>query len=145
MSFSWTFEHVKDWSKVCYESKDEDGKKVYRLRQEADALRWICMGVGINRITEKNIKKFCLRLGMLEEVEGYFVYKINKNGEHENALTESVIRKHIGLSTNAHEVTDAKFDRAVVRKLKNRVRTANKRKLVGFKSDLSVEKFETVN
>ena len=137
MPHTWSFEKIKDYKKVCYDSKVEDGKKVYRLKQETDALIWITMGIGIDRITEKNIKKFCLRLGMLEEIDGHYLYETDADGERHNVLTERVIRKYIGLSTNASLLTDAKFERRVIRTLKSEVRFKEKK---GFKSDLSVEK-----
>ena len=138
MPFTWDFTNVKDWKSLCYEGVgeyDEDGNELGRLKEETNALIWVTRSIGLNCIKEKNIDKFCLRLGMLEEVEGAYLYKKNKDGKtlystfeyddgdkYENALTESIIRKHIGLHTNADTCTDAKFDRVILNKIKCRVR-----------------------
>jgi len=122
MALNWDIGTIKDWKNVCqHEVKGE-----WCMTAATSQLLHLTMIVGINKITEKNVDKFCLRLRMYETVCGMSLYYTNDDGTHRNALPDSLIRKHIGLHTNASTTTDVQFKSYMFDLLKREAKAASR-------------------
>jgi hypothetical protein len=99
MSLDFRLRNITDYKTVCYR---EDGT----MNRITECLIWATMNVGINTITKDNVNLFFSRLQITELVYGKSVM----HGEtKESLLTYDVITAHIGLSTNATELSKRAF------------------------------------
>lgn len=84
-----------------------------------ETLIWRCMAVGLRGITEQNLQKFIERSAMWEYVHG---------GAKVSAES---IAKHVGLTTNVSNETDARWRSQLVRTIE---RNSSAHKAAGFVS-----------
>jgi len=98
MSLNWDISKVKDW---------KTKKKSKRNRAVLEALIWATMGIGIRKITKKNLIKFYARLVAWEHIRGAFLY--TKSGKPAY-ITFDELQTWIGLETNANEFSAAKLE-----------------------------------
>ena len=118
MPLHWNLTKIADHEKVCYD--DRDGKKY--MNPVTETLIYHTMTVGINQITEKNVEEFFLREEAVATVLGAPLVKSSDlcssdgtvleegRGPFENVkITLAEIRQHIGLHTNASNMTLAAF------------------------------------
>ena len=99
---------VQDY-RMSYTTCEVEGKE-YFMNSVTNTLIWATMSVGISEITNKNWKDFYVRIHLLEELGGTFLNKVNKLGEsNPRPIEEKDVKDHIGLSTNAENLTELKF------------------------------------
>ena len=99
MSLDFRLRNITDYKTVCYR---EDGT----MNRITECLIWATMNVGINTITKDNVNLFFSRLQITELVFGKSVMHSETK---ESLLTYDVITAHIGLSTNATELSKRAF------------------------------------
>jgi len=109
MALNWDLGNIENFKSVC-RNDDES------LREETELLIFYTMHLGINSITESNVKKFTLRFRMFEVLHGMSKWR-NVNGERINAISDTLIKNHIGLKTNASSLSDAQFNKNMLRQL----------------------------
>jgi len=74
------------------------------LRGEIECMIWATMFVGLNKITEANAEAFAARLASWEAIAG----PISASGK---PLSAALVRKCVGLETNANTLTAAAFQK----------------------------------
>ena len=109
MPLNWSVANIEDWRTVCCEIR-EDGESYWRSNTER--LIFALMGIGINRITEKNYEKVAERLYM-DRVIGTTNFSSTVN-------LYAVVKAHIGMHTNVAPITDAKYKGIVYGEVKSR-------------------------
>lgn len=118
MALHWNVAKVADG--VCWEPKfddngnpviGDDGKQVHIMRWETDALIWQTMAIGLNTITEGNVAEWVYRLSLLATIDGGNGSRFVDDKLVRVYLTESDVRNHIGLWTNATEQTRKEFEK----------------------------------
>ena len=113
MALGWNLSDITDWETVCFNGEGDDK----RMSPETEQLITVTMVLGLNEISQENIDKFCLRLRMYEKVCGWCLWYTNEDGSRRNALPDSVVKRHIGLHTNASRLTDAQFNKWILKML----------------------------
>jgi len=109
MALRYELGNIWKWEMMCL-NKDET------IREETNTLIFYTMNLGINIITKTNVDKFILRLRMYEVLHGMTKWR-TVNGERINAISDTLIRNHIGLKTNASELSDAQFNKNMLKQL----------------------------
>ena len=87
-----------------------------------EALIFVTMVVGINRITEDNATTFAERLAAYQKVRGALLSNYDGETVTERPVTAEDVRARIGLSTNATPMTNAAFKRRMADLLMEEVR-----------------------
>ena len=104
MSLQWSLVKIENNQELCWCPADEDSGKT--MQSLTYVLINATIVVGIYEITEKNYKEFFVRLRMSEMSTGpYLTYP---NGEI-NLITLANVKEHIGLSTNATQLSLTEF------------------------------------
>ena len=93
--------HPDDWGK-------EEGKRWHPV---GDALVWLSMLIGYTRITESNYKKIAKRIYAYETAFGTYLKGGERWDKTPTRITAADVQLYIGLSTNASEMSDAKYER----------------------------------
>ena len=109
MALNWDGTNIKNFSSV---SRNDDGS----FSEETELLIFYTMNLGMGLITESNVDKFILRFRMYEVLFGMSKWR-NVDGERINAISDTLIRKHIGLRTNASSISDAQFNKNMLKQL----------------------------
>ena len=109
MALNWDLGNIKNFKSVCW---NDDGS----FSEETELLIFYTMNLGMGLITESNVDKFILRFRMYEVLHGMSKWR-NVDGERINAISDTLIRKHIGLSTNASSISDAQFNKNMLKQL----------------------------
>ena len=109
MALNWDLGDIENFKSVC-RNDDES------LREETELLIFYTMNLGMGLITESNVDKFILRFRMYEVLYGMAKWR-NVNGQRINAISDTLIRKHIGLHTNASSISDAQFNKNMLKQL----------------------------
>ena len=80
---------------------------IERLRQLTSCLVWSTIGVGMRSITEENHVEFWVRLGLREKIKGALLHEQGDDGKtwKSRHITLEEVKRHIGLTTNASEVS----------------------------------------
>ena len=80
---------------------------IERLNPLTSCLIWATMGVGMGSITEENHVEFWVRLGLREKIKGALLHEKADDGKtwKPRHITLEEVKKHIGLTTNASEVS----------------------------------------
>ena len=106
MALHWNLTKIKDTDNVCWrEITLEDGSIEQRMNQLTETMIWLCAGVGIGEITEKNAQQFHCRVNLLEQLNGPFLYQ----NKEPRPITIEDVRSHIGLSTNVSNTPKGKW------------------------------------
>lgn len=114
MSLDFDFRNIDNYKELCYKL-DDDGE-IIEMKAETNNLVWLTMNTGINEITEDNYEIFYRRVKYLEDLTGYYISEVNEEtGERESLVTKELVKKHIGLSTNASKRTRLQFIKSVAR------------------------------
>lgn len=114
MSLDWKLNKIDNWEDKCYIDYDHENDECGKMKTETNQLIWITMIVGINEITEDNYQTFHSRLKMYEDLFGNFITNMDEsNGRRYRALTEDVVKDHIGLWTNATRHSRQEFLRHI--------------------------------
>ena len=109
MSLNWDLGGIENFKSVC---RNEDES----LREETELLIFYTMNLGMGLITQNNVDKFILRLRMYEVLYGMAKWW-NVNGQRVNVISDTLIRKHIGLRTNASSISDVQFNKNMLKQL----------------------------
>ena len=109
MALNWDLGDIENFKSVC---RNEDES----LREETELLIFYTMNLGMGLITQNNVDKFILRLRMYEVMYGMAKWW-NVNGQRVNLISDTLIRKHIGLRTNASSISDAQFNKNMLKQL----------------------------
>jgi hypothetical protein len=130
MALHWNLGDIADYKETCFREADYDRphsdiKKGDRVMSPVtNTLIWATIPVGINHITEANAETFSQRLRAYENAFGCFLQQpVDKDGNpvgpkgreedvvsyKDRRITFDEVKAHIGLSTNASTLTDAKF------------------------------------
>ena len=109
MALNWDLGDIENFKSVC-RNDDES------LREETELLIFYTMHLGIGLITESNVDKFILRFRMYEVLYGMAKWR-NVDGQRVNIISDTLIRKHIGLHTNASSISDAQFNKNMLKQL----------------------------
>tara|TARA_R110002110_G_scaffold2550_1_gene11969 strand:- start:333 stop:758 length:426 start_codon:yes stop_codon:yes gene_type:complete len=109
MALNWDLGDIENFKSVC---RNEDES----LREETELLIFYTMNLGMGLITQNNVDKFILRFRMYEVLYGMAKWR-NVNGQRINAISDTLIRKHIGLHTNASSISDAQFNKNMLKQL----------------------------
>ena len=109
MALNWDGTNIKNFQSVC---RNDDGS----FSEETELLIFYTMNLGMGLITESNVNKFILRFRMYEVLFGMSKWR-NVDGERINAISDTLIRKHIGLRTNASKISDAEFNKKMLKQL----------------------------
>ena len=109
MSLNWDLGGIENFKSVC---RNEDES----LREETELLIFYTMNLGMGLITQNNVDKFILRFRLYEELYGMAKWW-NVNGQRVNVISDTLIRKHIGLRTNASSISDVQFNKNMLKQL----------------------------
>ena len=116
MSLDWHVDRIKNFKELAWIPND-DGE-TFHLNPVTDALIWMTMSVGINRITEKNWPVCHGRVAAVEGVFGSWLFDNLKP----RYITAEDVEAHIGLGTNAMNMTAAAFEKGLSEKRTRRVK-----------------------
>jgi len=100
MSLDWKVDKIENFEERVWLPND-DGE-TFHLNPTTNTLIWATMGVGINKITEKNWPVF---LGRAAALEAFGAAPISAED----------VEAHIGLSTNASNMTAAAFEKMILK------------------------------
>ena len=119
MGLTYDLTKVKDWDTkypnvVTKNYKDEDE---YSMNPITNIIIFGTIITGIRDLTEKTVKEFFTRLKMSELAsgEGYL-----RNGDGPRGITYQEVLDHVGLHTNASDITKAKFNNNMSRNLRDK-------------------------
>ena len=104
-SKNWCGIPTWDW----YECNGERTNCIKQMNLDLHALIWATMAIGINEITEKNVRKVFTRIYMWESRFGALRHEYIDNGQQPRPFTFERVYRYIGLRTNASKKTDHKF------------------------------------
>lgn len=99
MALSWDIRNVANHEELM---TDEE-------HQITSAIVFMTMAVGINEITEKTLPAFIGRAAAIEAFGPFYVGPQKEDGTREPGLTIDMIRRRIGLRTNASPKSNAQF------------------------------------
>ena len=102
MALNWNVGKVENFKTVCYNA---DGK----VNAATETLIWATMIIGMNSITEKNAEEFFIRISMRERLHGALRRDWSGDKPVDVFVTWDEVKAHIGLGTNATNITRAKF------------------------------------
>jgi hypothetical protein len=104
MALSWSLEEVSDWQSL----KNETEGVI------TDALIWYTMFVGVNRITETSWTEFYARIKLWERMYDPSMSRIGEDGTLQYInVTPEMVRRRIGMFTNASTLTRLQFLKSV--------------------------------
>lgn len=131
MGLHWNLTDIADMDNVCFEEADHDSrmggyKKGDRImRSVTNALIWATIPVGLGSITAENMALFSKRLRVYESAFGAFLQEKKEGGRWgDRFITDADVKAHVGLSTNASRLTDAKFRAQVMERLERESESA---------------------
>ena len=101
MSLDWYVEEIENFEELVWLPND-DGE-TFHLNPVTNTLIWMTISVGMNEITKKNWPVFYGRVAALEGYGG------------STGITAKDVEAHIGLGTNASEMTAAAFEKKMLR------------------------------
>ena len=107
---------VKDWKEKYPNITNADGEE--RINDITNMLIFASMITGIRKITSKNAQEVFSRIRMSEMVHGgYFT---NGGNGHRN-VTLKEVTDHIGLKTNANDITKARFNGNITKQMREKI------------------------
>ncbi len=111
MSLNWDVSGVAD--DAAWTDKNEHGEQF--LTPICESLIWMTISVGLPSIEEGNIDKWLDRIYRVAVATNY--RGLTKG------IDEQVLRRHVGLRTNATKLTDSQFAKELLRRLDHTART----------------------
>lgn len=114
MSLNWNLKKIKDHEKLCWVPCHEVKGNV-RLNSVTEVLIWLSLEIGLDEITEKNYKEFFIRVSLAEKLFGTYLFNPRDGDVHEpRPITLEDIKSHIGLDTNASNMTKTAFHKRMI-------------------------------
>ena len=97
-------------------TREERDDGIYQMNTELYVLIMLSMQVGMDKITEKNYVQFYNRINFIENMNGKgfmieTIYEGGKKVQKDKKFTLDIVKKYIGLETNTHNTSRAKFIR----------------------------------
>jgi hypothetical protein len=144
MSFDTDMSDIKDWKTKCYErvsvsdigeeeaerrtirvpfmapSWQRDGDDIVRMHPVTHALLWGAMNICMSDITEKNAMEVLIRHRMMAQIYGAPL----STDDGDYFLTLGDVRNHIGMKTNATDMSAAKFKGEIARRVRQQASDA---------------------
>lgn len=104
MALHFNFSKVHDHQRVTTNPADPE-----EWHPVADALVWLSMICGFNRIDEKNYDRVALRIAAYQVVAGAYLGRIVLGKRSPVYITPQDVKRFIGMTTNATVMTDAQW------------------------------------
>ena len=119
MALTYDLTKVIDWDTKYPNvvTKNYKGKDEYTMNPITNIIIFGTIITGIRDLTEKTVKEFFTRLKMSELAsgDGYL-----RNGDGPRGITYQEVLDHVGLHTNASDITKAKFNNNMSRNLRDK-------------------------
>lgn len=107
MSLNFNYANVADKDVVCTDPSDEN-----KYHPVFDALIWLSMVCGYNKIAEDNCAKVYTRIAQYQAVVGAYLGYAGEDGERVPLyITLEDVRRYIGMHTNVTSMTDAQWNK----------------------------------
>jgi hypothetical protein len=106
MSLNWSLEKIKDYESVCFADD--------KLSVETESLIWYTMFVYMPLVSESNASEFYKRIHLYEKLFGPSMSSFEDGKRIPHPVTFEMVKKHIGLHTNAESKTMAAFKKHVI-------------------------------
>ena len=116
MALTWDISKIKDHKALWV--PDPDNKEMFQLNTKTDALIWMMLFIGVYDITEENVGEVFERTAMYERVGGSICKKRVKGRIEDDPFTYEDICRHVGLKTNAGNMTRAQFAKRLIERLR---------------------------
>tara|TARA_Y100000310_G_scaffold35164_1_gene33250 strand:- start:256 stop:621 length:366 start_codon:yes stop_codon:yes gene_type:complete len=116
MALTYDLTAVKDWKEKYPATTYQNGEE--GMNEITNMLIFVSMITGIREITSKNAQEVFSRIRMSEMVHGG--YFSDGNGGYRNATLKEVT-DHIGLKTNASDITKAKFNGYMNKQMREKI------------------------
>ena len=117
MALTYDLTAVKDWKENYPNITNADGEE--RLNDVTNMLIFVSMVTGIREITEANSEEVFTRIRMSEMIHGgYFLDE--ETGEYRHVTLQEVT-DHIGLKTNASDISKAQFNGYMNRQMREKI------------------------
>lgn len=110
MSLDWNVSKVKNWHEVCEVHSPDDPPGTCKWSPVTEALVWLCMACGVDRITEENWREVSTRFLAWERALGPMRYSGGPS-EPPLLITVADVKAHAGLSTNVTRKSWADYAR----------------------------------
>jgi hypothetical protein len=106
MALTYDLSKVEDKDTLCFVGEGEDRK----MLPETQSVIFMCIAVGIENITKKNVDEFCIRARLIQAISGPWMRAEHPDGViEEYPLGQEAICNHVGLKTNASPLTSREF------------------------------------
>jgi hypothetical protein len=119
MALTYDLTKVEDWETKYPNvvTKNYKGKDEYAMNPVTNIIIFGTIITGIRDLTEKTANEYFTRLKMSELAsgDGYL-----RNGDGPRGITYQEVLDHIGLHTNASDITKAKFNSNISRQLRDK-------------------------
>jgi hypothetical protein len=114
MSLDWEIGDIEDYENVCWNENEQTGEK--NMSAITHSLIFSTIGIGINKITSENIYDFYNRSILIANVYGMPLNEFPEDGDIiRRNYTFEEIEQHIGLWTNASNISDKDFMKNMVK------------------------------
>jgi hypothetical protein len=108
MSLDWQVGNIEDYKNVCWKKNEETGETY--LNPITESLIFATIGVGFSEITEENVIDFYNRTILTADVYGMPINEFPDDGPIiRRNYTFLEVKEHIGLHTNAENLSHNKF------------------------------------
>lgn len=132
MALNYFYEKIDNYEELMVDPPAGSNPKARRrLGPLTETLILLTLPMGVREITESNVGEVWARLDMLQRIQGAFLNRYSEEAEKIEDVwftAEDVIR-HIGLSTNAAELTRNQFLMNVVKSAMDESALRTKREL----------------
>lgn len=145
MALSWDLTEINDSKTVCFlpDKIDSDGTihpDRVKMNPITEVLIWSTISVGISKITEKNYSDYYRRLRALEQAGICFLQGKDEDGKDISRNPDlNEVYLHMGLSTNATKITNAKFMRNLGETIYDRIKYQVEEEVKEFNNDNNSE------
>lgn len=109
MSLNWSVFDIENHEIVTAHPGDDK-----KWNPVTEALVWLSMGCGFNKITEENLRDVQNRVSIYQQVFGPYLGYLKTPDVY---ITDEDVRLHVGLSTNVTKMTFTQFGADMVKKM----------------------------
>lgn len=138
MSLNWTLDRIANYESLCWIEaekphmtdmgayREKEGGGWQRMNPVTESLIWSLNSMGIGTITEANFAE-CFRRHLLSRAmwgmraTGFALEHEYRRAGVKKEISLMDFKDHIGLSINASRMTDAQFDKAILKRTKDAV------------------------
>ena len=118
MSLDWNVAKVADYETLCWVEHPDGSRTVNPV---TEALVFYTLNVGMGAITAKNAEEFYFRVHQAETMFGAVLNEWGPEDEQPRQVFISLddVKAHIGLATNASNLTKSAFDKRLRERLRS--------------------------